>query len=359
MLFLLSRRSSPHSTTSATGREPHIDSLKVIASQLIVLHHFAAYGPLADALEGVTPRLASWFYDYARMAVQVFLVLGGFLAARSLAPTSAARLIAPFRIVFQRFIRLVPAFLAALVIAIVSSQLARYWLPADFIPDAPTWGQFLAHAFLLHGVLDVDSLSAGVWYVAIDFQLFSLMVVLLWLGRGWAKALVVGLMLVSLFYFNRNADFDDWAVYFFGAYGLGAVAYWGARSSRAAWLLALFAGAVLAALVVDFRGRIVIALFTALILGLVQWHRQTQVGKTHLPSTFASLLATLGGSSYALFLLHFSVLMLGNALFAKLHSPTPSAALLTLLVCWLASVWLAVLFARWVERPLSRLGRSG
>ena len=84
-----------HPATSTTGREPHIDSLKVIASQLIVLHHFAAYGPLADALEGVTPRLASWFYDYARMAVQVFLVLGGFLAARSLAPNSATRARSP------------------------------------------------------------------------------------------------------------------------------------------------------------------------------------------------------------------------------------------------------------------------
>jgi peptidoglycan/LPS O-acetylase OafA/YrhL len=348
-----------HPATPTTGREPHIDSLKVIASQLIVLHHFAAYGPLADALEGVTPRLASWFYDYARMAVQVFLVLGGFLAARSLAPNSAARLIAPFRIVLQRFLRLVPAFLAALVLAIVCSQLARYWLLADFIPDAPTWGEFLAHAFLLHGVLDVDSLSAGVWYVAIDFQLFALMAVMLWLGRGWAKTVVVGLMLVSLFYFNRNADFDDWAVYFFGAYGLGAVAYWGARSSRAGWFLLLFAGAVLAALVVDFRGRIVIALFTALILGLTQWHRQTQAGQTHLPSPFSSLLATLGGSSYALFLLHFSVLMLGNALFEKLDSPTASAAIATLLACWLASLGLSILFARWVERPLSRLGRSG
>lgn len=28
----------------------------------------------------------AWLYDYARMAVQVFLVLGGYLAAASLAP---------------------------------------------------------------------------------------------------------------------------------------------------------------------------------------------------------------------------------------------------------------------------------
>ena len=68
------------------NRQVHIDALKVIASQLIVLHHFSAYGPLSDALSEASPRVATWLYDYARMAVQVFLVLGGYLAVRSLAP---------------------------------------------------------------------------------------------------------------------------------------------------------------------------------------------------------------------------------------------------------------------------------
>ena len=39
----------------------------------------------------------------------------------------------------------------------------------------------------------VDSLSAGVWYVAIDFQLFALFALLLWCGRGrpWLSVLLV------------------------------------------------------------------------------------------------------------------------------------------------------------------------
>ena len=32
---------------------------------------------------------------------------------------------------------------------------------------------------VLHGILGVDSLSAGVWYIAIDFQLFALTALLL------------------------------------------------------------------------------------------------------------------------------------------------------------------------------------
>jgi peptidoglycan/LPS O-acetylase OafA/YrhL len=342
------------------NREFHIDGLKILASQLIVLHHFAAYGPLADALDGVTPRLSDWFYDYARMAVQVFLVLGGFLAARSLVPHGHAQLAQPVRLVWQRYLRLVPAFAVALLFTIASSQIARSWLPADFIPGTPTWGEFLAHITLLNGVLDVDSLSAGVWYVAIDFQLYALMAMMLWLGRGWAKAGIVGLMLLSLFYFNRNAHFDDWAIYFFGAYGLGAIAYWAARSSRAGWWLLLFAAACIAALAIDFRERIVLALVTALLLGLVQWH-SLQGGSLSggLPTSWARWFRYLSNSSYALFLVHFSVLMLGNAWFSRLNSPSAFSAVLVLLTCWLVSMALAMLFVRWVERPLSRLGSPG
>lgn len=337
-------------------REFHIDGLKIVASQLIVLHHFSAYGPLAEALDGASPRLSDWFYDYARMAVQVFLVLGGFLAARSLAPHRGARLTEPWRVIWLRYLRLVPAFAVALLFTMASSALVRYWLPADFIPHAPSWAEFLAHIALLNGVLGLDSLSAGVWYVAIDFQLFALLAILLWVGRGWAKAGVVGLMLASLFYFNRNASFDTWAVYFFGAYGLGAIAYWSAQSSRAGWFLLLFSATGLIALAVDFRGRLVLALATALLLGLAQWQTQKSVS-TRMQTPLSSWLARLGSSSYALFLLHFSVLMLGNALFAKLNIHATAATLVLLLVCWLTSMWLAFLFVRWVERPLSRLGR--
>ncbi|MGZ8261721.1 MAG: acyltransferase family protein, partial [Methylotenera sp.] len=64
-----------------TTRFPAIDAFKAIASQLIVLHHLAAYGPLSDAVQQAAPGLISWLYDYARMAVQVFFVIGGYLAA--------------------------------------------------------------------------------------------------------------------------------------------------------------------------------------------------------------------------------------------------------------------------------------
>lgn len=339
------------------SRHTHIDALKLIGSQLIVLHHFAAYGPLADAMSRAAPSLSAWLYDYARMAVQVFLVLGGYLAARNLAPEGRIRVDSPWPTLWRRYQRLVLPFLVALLLAVLAALLARHWLNDDFIPEAPTLGQTLSHALLLHGVLGQESLSAGVWYVAIDFQLFALMTLLLWLGRRrlWTVLLVLGLIVLSLFFFNRHEDWDNWALYFFGAYGMGALAYWVGSSRHPGRLLGLMTLAGLAALALDFRGRIALALVVALLLALLQW-RDHSPRQSRMPVGLGYLVGRLGQTSYALFLVHFPVLMLGNAVLAKLQLRSDAAAMGVLLASWAASLALALLFERWVEAPLMRLG---
>lgn len=61
------------------SRNTALDQIKAVACLLIVCHHLAFYGPMADALRPVLPGLLTWLDDYARMAVQIFLVLGGYL----------------------------------------------------------------------------------------------------------------------------------------------------------------------------------------------------------------------------------------------------------------------------------------
>lgn len=65
---------------------PWVDWAKAMASQFIIRHHFAFYGPMIDRVEPWAPDVASWLVDQARLAVQVFLVVSGYLAARSLWP---------------------------------------------------------------------------------------------------------------------------------------------------------------------------------------------------------------------------------------------------------------------------------
>lgn len=331
--------------TPTTQRMPLIDALKALAAMLVLLNHFSSYGPLAASLNAAWPGLFGWFYDYGRMAVQVFLVVAGFLAARSLSPNGQALASFPLSLIGKRYLRLAIPYLAAIGLAIAAAAIADHWMDDDCIPDRATFGQWLAHALLLHGLLGVDALSAGVWYVAIDFQLFALMALLLWAGRRQrlAPALVLIAAAASLFSFNRDPSLDNWAIYFFGSYGLGAAAWWAAdRRHLAAWL-GVIATVAIAALIVDFRLRIALALGVALLLGFAQ--RSSRLENWPESRT----LAFLGTISYSIFLVHFPVLLLANGLYAQSGAASAPAAALALTLAVGTSIAAATLFYRWIE----------
>jgi len=338
-----------------------IDAFKAVASQLIVLHHLAFYGPMSDWTHRVLPDLVAWFSQDARMAVQVFLVVAGFLAARSLAPAGAlAPTQSPGRLLWQRYVRIALPYTAALVVAVVCTELARQWMAHDSLPERAEFWQFVWHALLLHTLLDVDSLSAGVWYVAIDFQLYALLLGLLWISRGvrgpWPQVLVAVGVLVSLFHFNLDADWDAWALYFFGAYGMGVLTGWATRNPAAwregRWPMAALLALVFLALALDFRARIALALVVSAVLAAAQlhgwlttWPRSRTVGY-------------LGRISYSVFLLNFPVALVVNALFTRYGSADPLVQTLGVLLAWLACNLAGAAFHHAVEQPLGRLGRA-
>lgn len=341
--------------SSSHSRMPLIDALKALASQTIVLHHLAIYGPLGAGLALALPDIQAWLSEFGRMAVQVFLVIGGFLAARSLSPNGGALRDAPFGLIARRYVRLVVPFLVAIGVAIVASAIADHWMDDDVVPGRATFRQWLAHATLLHSLLGVESLSAGVWYVAIDFQLFALFALLLWIARRarWVAVLVGGLTLASLFHFNRDAGWDNWALYFFGAYGLGIAAWWASAPQRLRLWLGLLTSITVAALVIDFRGRIALALAVALLLAFSRRN-----GLLERWPAWGSLMA-LGQISYSVFLIHFPVLLLANGLFVLGDGESAQAAVVVLLLTWLASTVAGAGFYRWVESPAANRRITG
>lgn len=331
-------------------RLPLVDLMKAVAAQLIVLHHLAFYGPMSDAARRLAPALIDGLARHGRLAVQVFLVLGGFLAARALASRGSAAIAQPLELVWRRYCRLALPLAAALVLAVACAALARTLLPLESTPAPPTVPQFVAHLFLLQNLLGYEALSAGVWYVAIDFQLYVLMVAMLRLSRRQSMALVAALAVASLFHFNRIPAWDDWALYFFGAYGMGAMAFRAGESRRPGGWLALITLAGIVALALDFRSRIVVALATAVLLGLTFPRLRRPSGR---------LLAFLADNAYALFLVHYPVCLVVNAAFGRLFPAAPVANAIGIFVAWGLSLLAAALFHRHVERPAAAwLGRK-
>lgn len=331
--------------------------LRAFAAQVIVWHHLAYYGPMSDAARPLAPALLDALAEYGRLAVQVFLVLAGFLAARSLAPDGRPSTEPPLALVGRRAWRLLPPYWVALGLAVGAAALARLGMAHDVIPAAPAPAELLAHAALLHSVLGIDSLSAGVWYVAIDLQLFALLAVLCALSARLAPRLGLGpqdllagavllLGAASMLHFNRDAAWDVWAPYFFGAYALGIAAAWlpeAGAARRAAIVLFVLAAVALA---FDFRVRLALALGTALLVAAV-----VGLPARPWPAALARLVGFLARTSYATFLGHFPVMLLVAALVQQLapHSPAFNAAGLAL--AWLGSLALAALLHRHVEQP--------
>jgi len=320
--------------------------MKVVSAQLIVWHHFSAYGPMADTMTLAWPALMEWLYRNARLAVQVFLVVGGYLAAQSLMHAPVTR---PLSLIGKRYLRLVPIYLLALALISLAVAVSRDTLQASWLPEAPTLWQFLAHGLLAHDVLGYEALASGVWYVAIDFQLYVLLVILCHVfGHARPLGLSLGVVLLctaSMWQFNRIDELDMWALYFFGAYGLGVLAAWAKRSSTDAQLFWFTAVMALGALWLEYRTRLSLALLTAIWLvikpqGQVRWTPLNRV------------IHRLANSAYVLFLTHFGLIVLFSALWHICQLDGPQTALAWVTFAWVCCVALGLFLHEKVELPL-------
>ncbi len=343
--------------SACAERLPVIDALRASAALLIVLHHFSLYGPLARGLAQRLPQVSQWLVDYGRFAVYVFLVVAGFMAARAFIDLSARPTVPAIRLIVRRYLRLALPLSIALLLAVFCAALARHWSTEDYIPAAPSTAQVLAHLGLLQGVLGFESLSTGVWYVAVELQLFAVVVLLLKLrsglpGRGLPAGAIALLALSSWLWWHGDPALDNWAPYFFGAYGLGILAWSadGARLQSQRLLRVLAVTGAAAVLALDWRGRMAVALVTALALSRVGL-RPTLWGLGE------GALRWLGERSYALFLVHFPVILLLNTLLDEVPAITAMPPLLPLAAGLGVSIAAAAVFHVAVELPCMRLLR--
>ena len=182
---------------------------------------------MAEDARQFLPSVMTWLFEYGRYAVQIFLVMGGYLAGQSLTRTSDIRNPrTALKLIFNRYLRLFAPYVVALLITILCAWVARFWVQDQFVGESETLGQFLAHLFFLQGILGLDSISAGAWYVAIDWQLYAILAIMFGMFPGFRSLIWVSTILIvaSLLYFNRLSDYENYFIYFIGSYGLGVLA---------------------------------------------------------------------------------------------------------------------------------------
>ncbi len=346
----------PHRLPSGNHPLQFVIALRAIAATIIVWHHFAIYPPLREWAAPLMGDVLDWLAQHAR-TTQVFFVVGGYVMARSMSARCwNLRRIRSF--VVQRYCRLGVPYLGAIAMILPIYVVARDWLPGQVVGEPPTLPQLLAHLFFLQGILGYEQLSAGLWFVCINFQLGLVYAASLWLRDtvGQGKVDFVGLLgwpllAFSLFHFNLDEAWDSWWLYFFPYFFMGVVIHRSVRGEARRlefWLCALlFVGAM----TFEWRWRLVSALVVGVVLFAVE--RRGLGGRW--PQV--RLLSWLGRISFSLFLVHFPVLVLVGALWARFDWVSAEAGVAGLLTAFGLSLLVAELFYRLVERPAARLRR--
>ncbi len=332
---------------------------------MIILHHLSSYGQIAEDARRLLPGLMTCLFEYGRYAVQIFLVIAGYLAAQSLSRHPNAKFSAHslLKLILNRYLRLFAPYAAALIFTIVCAYIARLWVNDEFVGQSETLSQFLAHLFFIQGILGLDSISAGAWYIAIDWQLYSVLAILFVSFPNY-RALIWLISIVavsSLLFFNRSSDYEAYFIYFIGSYGLGVLAYLAssfqdAGVRRIAKIALILIGMIIAA--ASFQQvwlRNFLAWFVALALYL--W------GGTHYPKTAnqnSVFKAIAWGSerSYCAFLIHFAFILLANTLYIALGLHAHESGMIAIVLMMgvvVCSIVAANYFYRWIEIPANKL----
>ncbi len=332
-----------------------IDFLKVFAALFIILHHLSSYGQLAEDARHFLPGLMTWLFEYGRYAVQIFLVMGGYLAAQSLTRKSDIKNPRTvLKLIFNRYLRLFAPYVVALLVTILCAWIARFWVQDEFVGESETLGQFLAHLFFLQGILGLDSISAGAWYVAIDWQLYAVLALMLGMFPGFRSLIWVSTILIvtSLLYFNRLSDYENYFIYFMGSYGLGVLAQLAKNHAdpvvnRLARIFLTIVGVVI--LVSSFHHlwmRNILAYLVA--IALIIWGGRAYKDEKHA-KMHKLVLSILWGSrrSYCAFLLHFAFILVANTIYIASGLSLQNNGLIavgfmlaTLAVSWVAANYL-------------------
>ena len=342
-----------------------LDAVRAVAALAIMLHHFSLYPPLRDLAAPLIGHGLDWLQQHAR-TTQFFFLIGGYVMARSL-PNMVWNPSQLGKFTLQRYIRLCLPYLATILLVLIAYHFARGWLPDEVLGRHVKRRQLIAHFFLLQDILGYEQLSAGFWFVCINFQLGLMYALMLCIRdafktRYWDIGMLVGWVIAafSLFVFNRGSGQDIWGVYFFPYFFMGIVVHNAVQSGTIRsgfWIYQTLLGA---ALYIEWRWRIAVAMIAGTMLLFIERKSMSSCISWRLPRI--TMISRLGKISFSLFLVHFPVLVLVATWFVRCGWTAPYQAIGGLACAIVLSIVVASLFHRWVETPciqLSRLIASG
>ena len=313
---------------------------------------------MSDVANAVIPNSIDFLLYYARLAVAVFFCVGGFLTGLKLSEPNFFAKHSVQQVIWQKYLRLVIPYLGAIALAIATSFVASRLMQHHSISAMPDLPQLLSHLFFLQNILGYESLSAGLWYVAIDFQLFAFCALVVFLVEKLSPAswsyritrlisLIIfsSLTIASVIFFNRHDVYDVWFIFFFATYGLGLLAACLAKSqTNRVLILSVVAITIFSLYYQDFRERLSVALLMAFVLFSSY---ESNWSKSKL---WNNPLRKIGEMSYSIFLVHFPVSLVVSGIWANLYPSDAWMNVFGMGLSALLSLLLALPFYKYIEK---------
>lgn len=228
-------------------RLKYVDGLRALAAlAIVILHTFQIYGiGMSEDVRARGDLLASYggklildlyeyLFQYGHYAVQIFIVLSGFSLMLPVARSLEGRLRrGAFGFWMQRARRILPPYYMSLCLAALLAVL----IPAMNRPQHLYWdgalpiferGVVLSHLFLVHnsGGSWYFKINPPLWTIAVEWQIYFLfpILVFLWRKLGSAVTLALGLIFGIVQVFLRTWHYplsDFWLV---GLFTMGMIA---------------------------------------------------------------------------------------------------------------------------------------
>lgn len=317
------------------------------------------------------------------IAVEVFIILSGFVIFALLERERTGYL----TYITRRFMRLFPAYLACLLVALLlldlslaalqefEFQTTRNQVRVDIFEDTKAhWlGHLLAHLTLLHGVVPNSVLPSSdyafigqAWSISLEWQFYLVAPPLFLLAVTRGHALLVTAACAVVYFGLRWKGGDAWLPQQVPLFLLGAASrrLWHAVESGACRWPAIPGQAAVAGVLAALLAPLAVAIWLFVLISLL-----ARLGCESRPAALPALdtaainclrwrpLIALGQVSYSLYLVHvFPIyLALGPVSVVARGHRLLLAALLMLVVLG-ASLLASALLYRWVELPGMRLG---
>jgi peptidoglycan/LPS O-acetylase OafA/YrhL len=371
------------------------DGLRGVMAWWVVLGHMAQVAGYDGTQNNVSWPMA--ILQRGGIPVDVFITLSGFVIFSLLSRTADFQY-RPYLV--ARFCRLYPAYLVALVLALLTTPLAitAHGAPwADPLAAADALARIAAtaehrpehvllHLTLLHGLVADqwlpyagDALLSPAWSLSLEWQFYLVAPGLFLLMRKhllWWAVACAAVLVLKWWLINNPLTFSYGAFlpvkFEFFVLGMGSCMVWQRAvrqtSARAAArpLMALVVGIVAAFAIMFFTGGMREHFFS-LSIWLVVFSAvlaRTVLGKTTAVSKVLQhpVLQHIGQVSYSTYIIHMVLIFAVGAVLAQLmeHQAVDRLVVLTMMLALACPAvwWASLALNRWVEKPGMRLGKQ-